>query len=164
MLPVVLALVLKLLFQPLVTSWERLYIPRPVGALIALAVLLSVFVGLGMLLFQPGSAMGLPITPDVAGAAAVIRLYQGADRTRKRSLDQMGIHIGNPSSLLSNPIGMVTAVFLVEQGRLLLICWKRSWFCSTSSYSGNLLARACRGFAKIRRQAGSGGDLASCRA
>src|SRR3954465_13022458 len=47
--PVVLALVLKLLLQPLVSLLERLHLPRPAGALIA-AVLLSVFVGLGMLL------------------------------------------------------------------------------------------------------------------
>ena len=45
--PVVLALVLKLLFQPLVSLLERAHVPRVAGALIALAVLLSVFVGLG---------------------------------------------------------------------------------------------------------------------
>src|SRR5437660_12922880 len=35
--PVVLALVLKLLLQPLVSLLERLHVPRPAGALIALA-------------------------------------------------------------------------------------------------------------------------------
>lgn len=53
--PVVLALVLKLLLQPLVSLLERLHVPRPGGALIALAVLLSVFVGLGMLLSSPAA-------------------------------------------------------------------------------------------------------------
>ena len=38
--PVVLALVLKLLLQPLVSLLERLHLPRAAGALIALAVLL----------------------------------------------------------------------------------------------------------------------------
>src|SRR5437763_11773497 len=53
--PVVLALVLKLLLQPLVSLLERLHLPRPVGALIALALLLLVFVGLGMLLSSPAA-------------------------------------------------------------------------------------------------------------
>ena len=53
--PVVLALVLKLLLQPLVSLLERLHVPRPAGALIALAVLLSVFVGLGTLLSSPAA-------------------------------------------------------------------------------------------------------------
>ena len=50
-----LALVLKLLLQPLVSLLERLHLPRPAGALIALAVLLAVFVGLGMLLSSPAA-------------------------------------------------------------------------------------------------------------
>ena len=29
----------------------------------------------------------------------------------QRTLEEMGIHVGSPSALLSNPIGMVTAVF-----------------------------------------------------
>jgi len=37
-LPVVLAIVLQLLLQPLVNLLERLRVPKPVGALIALAV------------------------------------------------------------------------------------------------------------------------------
>jgi predicted PurR-regulated permease PerM len=52
-LPVVLALVLELLLQPLVSFLESLHLARPAGAVIALAVLLSVFVGLGMLLSSP---------------------------------------------------------------------------------------------------------------
>src|SRR5690349_6820491 len=54
-LPVVLALVLKLLFQPLVSLLERFHVPRVAGALIALAVLLSVFIDLGTLLSSPAA-------------------------------------------------------------------------------------------------------------
>jgi predicted PurR-regulated permease PerM len=110
-LPVVLALVLKLLFQPLVTLLERLYIPRAVGALIAIAVLLSIFVGLGMLLSSPAAqwVSDLPQTwPQLQQKFAFIK--DPIERVQ-RSLDQMGIHLGIPPSLLSNPIGMVTAVF-----------------------------------------------------
>jgi predicted PurR-regulated permease PerM len=54
-LPVVLAFVLKLLLQPLVSLLERLRVPKPAGALIGLALLLSLFVGLGMLLSSPAA-------------------------------------------------------------------------------------------------------------
>ena len=46
---------LKLLLQPLVSLLERLHVPKPAGALVALAVLLSVFIGLGMLLSSPAA-------------------------------------------------------------------------------------------------------------
>jgi hypothetical protein len=48
--PVVVAVILKLLLQPLVSLLEKARVLRPVGALIALGVLVMVFVGLGMLL------------------------------------------------------------------------------------------------------------------
>jgi predicted PurR-regulated permease PerM len=109
--PVVLALVLKLLLQPLVTLLERLHLPRAAGALIAIAVLLSAFVGLGMLLSSPAArwVSQLPQTwPELQQKFAFIGEPIGQIQ---RSLDQMGIHFGNPLSLLSNPFGMITAVF-----------------------------------------------------
>jgi predicted PurR-regulated permease PerM len=110
-LPVVLALVLKLLLQPLVSFLERLHVPKPAGALIALAVLLSVFVGLGTLLSSPAArwVSELPQTwPRLRQNFAFMKF---PIEHVHHSLDHMGIHIGSPSSLLSNPIGMVTAVF-----------------------------------------------------
>jgi predicted PurR-regulated permease PerM len=109
-LPFVLAFVLKLLLQPLVSLLERLYLPRAAGALMAVAVLLSVFVGLGMLLSSPAAqwVSQLPETwPQLQQKFAIIR---GPVEHVQRTLDQMGIQLGNPTSLLSNPIGMVTAV------------------------------------------------------
>jgi predicted PurR-regulated permease PerM len=110
-LPVVLAIVLKLLLQPLVNLLEQLRVPKPVGALIALAVLLSVFVGLGMLLSSPAAewASGLPQAwPQLQQKFAFIK---DPVEHIQRTLDQMGIQLGSPSAVLSNPIGMVTAVF-----------------------------------------------------
>ena len=110
-LPVVLAVVLKLLLQPLVNLLERLRMPKPVGALIALAALLSVFVGLGMMLSSPAAewATGLPQAwPQLQQKFAFIK---DPVEHIQRLLDQMGVQLGNPSGLLSNPIGMVTAVF-----------------------------------------------------
>ena len=109
-LPVVLALVLKLLLQPLVTLLERLHVPKAAGALVAIAVLLSVFVGLGMLLSSPAArwVSELPETwPQLQQKFAFI---QDPVAHVQHTLDQMGVRLGSPSSLLSNPIGMVTAV------------------------------------------------------
>jgi predicted PurR-regulated permease PerM len=109
--PVVLALVLKLLLQPLVSLLERLRVPKPAGALIALAVLLSVFVGLGMLLSSPAAqwVSELPqMWPQLLQKFAFIK---DPVEHIQRTLDQMGVHLGSPSSLLSNPITIVTAVF-----------------------------------------------------
>ena len=78
----------------------------------------------------------------------------------QRTLDQMGIGLSSPKSLLSNPIGMATG------------SW-RDKHCSCPSAGDTsrpvlpprlrrgFLAPTCRGVAEIRRQAGGGGDLAS---
>jgi predicted PurR-regulated permease PerM len=108
--PVVLALVLKLLLQPLVSLLERLHVPRPAGALIALAVLLSVFVGLGMLLSSPAAqwVSQLPQTwPQLQQQFAFLR--EPVEHVQ-HTFDQMGIRLGTPTSVLSYPIGMATAV------------------------------------------------------
>jgi len=110
-LPVVLAIVLKLLLQPLVNLLERVRVPKPVGALIALAVLLSVFIGLGMLLSSPAAewASGLPEAwPQLQQKFAFIK---DPVEHLQRTLDQMGVQLGSPAALLSSPVGMVTAVF-----------------------------------------------------
>ena len=111
LLPVVLALVLKLLLQPLVNLLERLHAPKAAGALVALAVLLSIFVGLGTLLSSPAArwASELPQTwPQLQQKFAFIK---DPVENVQRTLDQMGVQLESPSALLSNPIGVVTAVF-----------------------------------------------------
>jgi predicted PurR-regulated permease PerM len=110
-LPVVLAFVLKLLLQPLVSLLERFRVPRAAGALFALAVLLSVFVGLGMLLSSPAAqwVSELPQTwPQLQQKFAFLKYP--VEHVR-RTFEQMGVQPSNPTSLLSNPIGMLTAVF-----------------------------------------------------
>jgi predicted PurR-regulated permease PerM len=110
-IPLVLALVLKLLFQPLVRLLEGVHVPKPAGALVALVALLSVFVGLGMLLANPAAqwAAELPKAwPQLQQKFASLR---DPIEHIQYTFDQMGIQLGNPSSLLSHPIGIVTAVF-----------------------------------------------------
>jgi predicted PurR-regulated permease PerM len=55
-LPIVLAFILKLLLQPIVRGAERLHLPRFVGALASLMVVLVVLVALGALLSGSASA------------------------------------------------------------------------------------------------------------
>ncbi len=56
-LPVAIALVLKLLLQPLVRQFERIHIPKALGALASLVLLLGVLGGLGTILSSPASRM-----------------------------------------------------------------------------------------------------------
>ncbi len=110
-LPVVLAFVLKLLLQPLVSLLERFRIPKPAAALITLSVLLLLFVGLGMLLSSPAAhwASELPQTwPQLQQKFAYIKYP--VEHVR-HTLEQMGVRFRIPSSLMSAPIGMATAMF-----------------------------------------------------
>ena len=52
-LPIVLAIVLKLLLQPLVRLLERVRIPKGIGALVGILLLLGVFGGIGTILSSP---------------------------------------------------------------------------------------------------------------
>jgi predicted PurR-regulated permease PerM len=56
LLPIVLAIVLKLLLQPLVRALERVRVPKAVGALVAVLLLLGVFAGIGAILSGPATA------------------------------------------------------------------------------------------------------------
>jgi predicted PurR-regulated permease PerM len=61
-LPIVVAFLLKLLLQPAVRLAERLYLPRLLGALLALALLCGALASMGALLYSPatGWAVKLP--------------------------------------------------------------------------------------------------------
>jgi predicted PurR-regulated permease PerM len=110
-LPVVLALVLKLLFQPLVKLLERIRVPKIVGALVSLLLLLGVFVGLGALLSSPAArwAEQLPHAwPMLQQRFAVL---QKPVAHLEHVLDSMGVHLDGGDSFLSHPVSMVTDVF-----------------------------------------------------
>lgn len=57
-LPIVLAFVLNLLLQPIVHMAERLRLPRLVGALIAVVLVIGVLIGFGLLLTGPAADWG----------------------------------------------------------------------------------------------------------
>jgi predicted PurR-regulated permease PerM len=99
------------LLQPLVSLLEGARVPKPVGALIALGVLVSVFVGLGMLLSSPAArwASELPeVWPQLQRKFVFIK---DPVEHLQRTLEQMGIQFESPSRLISSPVGMATAVF-----------------------------------------------------
>ena len=110
-LPVMLAIVLKLLLQPFVRLLERARVPKAVGALLALALLLSVFVGLGMLLSTPATRW----VNDLPQAwprlqEKFVFLGEPVDHVR-HTLGNMGVDFGGPGALLADPMGIATAVF-----------------------------------------------------
>jgi predicted PurR-regulated permease PerM len=55
-MPVVLAFLLKMVFQPIVTRFERLFLPRELGALLVILFLLCGLVTLGSMLSAPAGA------------------------------------------------------------------------------------------------------------
>jgi predicted PurR-regulated permease PerM len=110
-LPVVLAIVLKLLLQPLVRLLERGRVPKALGALLALALLLAAFVGLGMLLSAPAThwVIDLPQAwPRLQEKFAFFK--EPVDRIR-HTLSDMGVDFGGPSTFVSHPGGIVSAAF-----------------------------------------------------
>ncbi len=111
-LPVVLAIILKLLLQPLVRLLERGHIPKVVGALLSILVLLMVLVGLGMVLSGPAAqwASNLPqalptLEKRFSNLSAPLAHIQ-------QTIGQMGVHF-DPQSTLSqiHPAEWATAVF-----------------------------------------------------
>ena len=110
-LPVVLALVLKLLFQPLVKLLERVRIPKVGGALVSLLLLLSVFVGLGALLSSPASRWAEQLPQAWPMLQQRFAVLQKPVAHLGHVLDSMGVHLDSGDSFLSHPVSMVTAVF-----------------------------------------------------
>jgi YVTN family beta-propeller protein len=103
-LPVVLVIVLKLLLQPLVNVLERLRVPKPVGALIALAVLLLVFVGLGI-------GRWIYVTSDGSSTLSVIDTT--ADRVER------AIEVGRvPNGVALTPDGKLLLVAVFGDDRI----------------------------------------------
>jgi predicted PurR-regulated permease PerM len=112
-LPIVLALVLKLLLQPVVRMLERIRLPRALGALIAILLLLAVFVGLGMILSGPAAHWAANLPDLLPTLEQRFHFLTEPAQHLQSTLDQMGVHVsmsGLIGGLSSRPAGMVTAV------------------------------------------------------
>ena len=110
-LPVVLALVLKLLFQPLVKLLERIHIHKIAGALISLLLLLGVFVGLGALLSSPAARWAGQLPQAWPMLQQRFAVLQKPIAHLGHVLDTMGVHLDGGDSFLAHPVSMVTDVF-----------------------------------------------------
>ena len=110
-LPVVLALVLKLLFQPLVKLLERIHVPKIGGALVSLLLLLGVFVGLGALLSSPAARWADQLPQAWPMLQQRFAVLQKPIAHLEHVLDSMGVHLDGGDSFLSHPVSMVTDVF-----------------------------------------------------
>lgn len=115
-LPVVIALVLKLLLQPFVRLLERARLPRWLAALVAVALILAIFAVLGTVLGTPAATMidRLPEAMDKLreGAASLDGLMERA----RPMLSALGMSKGGAggdpvgSMLAFNPGALATAV------------------------------------------------------
>jgi predicted PurR-regulated permease PerM len=74
--PLVMAVVLKMMLQPLVRLLGRLRLPRAVGALAAMAVLAAVLVILGILLSTPAASLGQTIAEGLPRLEERLRFLQ----------------------------------------------------------------------------------------
>ncbi len=110
-LPVVIAIVLKLLLQPLVRLLERIKLPRAVGALISVLLLLGVFALLGAVLSGPASQMVKDFPGLVTKAQERLSSMQGVVERFKPFLSRFGIENTNPMDLLHfNPGGLAGSI------------------------------------------------------
>ncbi|WP_395019743.1 AI-2E family transporter [Dongia sp.] len=75
--PFVMAVVLKMMLQPLVRVMGRWNLPRAVGALAAMLVLAAVLVALGFLLSMPAASLGEAITQGLPRLEERLRFLQG---------------------------------------------------------------------------------------
>jgi predicted PurR-regulated permease PerM len=114
LLPIVLAIVLKLLLQPLVRLLEDVRVPKPVGAMLAILLLLGVFGGTISVLAGPAVAWAgkLPdAIPKLGGSLSVLQDPIDAARHVMSQLDMLGGGSGGSQMPSMRPMSMVGAVF-----------------------------------------------------
>ncbi|WP_342240028.1 AI-2E family transporter [Inquilinus sp. OTU3971] len=110
-LPIVLAVVLKLLLQPLVRLLEKARIPRAIGAIAAILLLLAIFAGIGALLTSPAAEWAGNLSNEWSALQAKFAFIADPLHQLQERLEQMGVHFGGAGTLLEHPTDIVTAVF-----------------------------------------------------
>lgn len=115
-LPIVLAIVLKLLLQPLVRTLEGLHIPRPIGAILSVLLVLAVFGGGISLLAGPAASWAgkLPeAIPKVRDAVSVLHQPIDAAQSMMRQLEGItgSQQPGPPALTAVKPANLMGVVF-----------------------------------------------------
>ena len=95
-LPIVIALVLKLLLQPLVRLLERIHIPKAIGALVGILLLLGVFVVIGTILSGPASEM-------ISNAPALVAKLQERVGALRSVIERFKPYLGPLSGSIDSP-------------------------------------------------------------
>jgi predicted PurR-regulated permease PerM len=111
-MPIVLAVVLKLLLQPFVRLLERVRVPKPVGALVAIVLVLGAFGGAMSLLAGPAAAWAGKLPDAVTKLRDSLSVLQGPIdvlTSMMRQVDAMG-NGGAPSG---SPIASIRPATLV---------------------------------------------------
>lgn len=110
-LPIVIAIVLKLLLQPLVRLLERIRIPKALGALVAVLVLLGVFALLGAVLSGPASRMVNDFPSLMAKAQERFGAVQELLKRAEPLMERLGLQGQNPIDMIHfNPGGLAGSV------------------------------------------------------
>lgn len=111
-LPVVLAIVLKLLLQPLVRLLERIHIPRAIGALLSVLLVLAAFGGTISLLAGPAAAWAAKLPqalPKIRDSFSFLKEpFNGVQHIMHQAEGLVGSDGGGAPAL--KPAGVVGAV------------------------------------------------------
>ncbi|MBN9509216.1 MAG: AI-2E family transporter [Alphaproteobacteria bacterium] len=111
-LPVVLAIVLKLLLQPLVRLLERLRVPRVAGALLAIGVVVATLAGLGMLLSSPAASWAEQLPDAWTKLQDSFALLREPAQRAQTALGHIGINFeAKAIGGMLQPAAWITAVF-----------------------------------------------------
>ncbi len=112
-LPVILAIVLKLLLQPLVRLLERVYIPRGVGAALAVLLVLTVFAGALSALAGPATSWAAKLPeaiPKLRDQLGFLQRPIDMAQNLARQLPGMAAADVTPGSPVK-PASMISALF-----------------------------------------------------
>ncbi|MBS0642768.1 MAG: AI-2E family transporter [Proteobacteria bacterium] len=115
-LPVILAIILKLLLQPFVRLLERCYIPRLVGAILSVLLVLGIVAGTVSLLAGPATtwAARLPdAIPQLRDQLSFLRRPIEMTQALSRQVEGIGggeVQVAPPGAAL-RPEGLVTKIF-----------------------------------------------------
>ncbi len=109
-LPIVVALILKLLLQPIVRVSSRMRLPRAIGAVIALALFLLIFVGLGTLLSGPASQWATELPGAMPKLLDRFKGIQAIVAQGQQALDRLGLHLDLAGGTAFSPAAVARAV------------------------------------------------------
>ncbi len=109
-LPIVIALVLKLLLQPLVRLQQRFKIPKVLGAAVAVLVLVGVLAALAVILSNPASNMVRNLPDLIEKVRARVEVLQRFADHAARFLEPLGVNGTNPLGSLKLEPGNIAGV------------------------------------------------------